>query len=224
MRKSMAPLCVLLHSKMLIYFSPKVISMSSYKSIIKADYLQRTRSYAFLITMLVSVCFAYTFVPPAGAKYSTVRIGDFVGENNAAWIGHITAIMASTFLWLLGFYLVSNGIRRDKETGVGQIIATTSISNFKYLLAKALSNFFVLLTITIIVMIMALSLVITRGGNYSFDLIQFIFPYIFTTIPSIFFVSVLAIFAEVVAGRYTHLQNIGFFILFMIVAGITNRF
>jgi hypothetical protein len=77
--------------------------MNTYKSIIKADYLQRTRSYAFLITMLVSVCLAYTFVPAAGAKYSTVRIGDFIGENNAAWIGHITAIMASTFLWLLGF-------------------------------------------------------------------------------------------------------------------------
>jgi hypothetical protein len=104
--------------------------MNVYKSIIKADYLQRTRSYGFLITMLVSICLAYIFVPPAGANYSTVRIGDFIGENNAAWIGHITAIMASTFLWLLGFYLINNGIKRDKETGVGQIVATTSISNF----------------------------------------------------------------------------------------------
>lgn len=196
--------------------------MNTWKSIIKADYLQRTRSYGFLITLLVSVCLAYTFVPPAGANYSTVRIGDFIGENNAAWIGHITAIMASTFLWLLGFYLVNNGIKRDKETGVGQIIATTSISNFKYLLAKALSNFFVLLTITIIVMVMALSLVIIRGSNYSFDVIQFFFPYIFTTIPSIFFVSVLAVFAEVVTGKYTHLQNIGFFILFIVLINIIN--
>jgi len=196
--------------------------MNTYKSIIRADYLQRTRSYAFLITMLVSVCLAYTFVPAAGAKYSTVRIGDFIGENNAAWIGHITAIMASTFLWLLGFYLINNGIKRDKETGVGQIIATTQISNFKYLLAKALSNFFVLLTITIIIMVMALSLVIIRGSNYRFDAMQFFFPYIFTTIPSIFFVSVLAVFAEVVLGRYSNLQNIAFFILFMVIINLIN--
>ena len=191
--------------------------MNSYKSIIKADYLQRTRSYAFLITMLVSVCFAYTFVPPEGAKYDTVRIGDFVGENNAAWIGHITAIMASTFLWLLGFYLVSNGIKRDRETGVGQIIATSSMSNFKYLLAKAVSNFLVLLSITVVIMLMAVSLVLIRGGRYPFDAIQFFCPYLFATIPGIFFVSVLAVFAEVIAGRYTILQNLGFFILFMLM-------
>jgi hypothetical protein len=196
--------------------------MNTYKSIIKADYLQRTRSYGFLITLLVSICLAYTFVPPEGANYATVRIGDFIGENNAAWVGHVTAIMASTFLWLFGFYLVNNGIKRDIETGVGQIVATTSISNFKYLLAKALSNFFVLLTITITVMVMALSLVIIRSGNYPFDAMQFFFPYIFTTIPSIFFVSVLAVFAEAISGRYTHLQNIGFFILFIVMIGITN--
>ncbi|MEP7108643.1 MAG: hypothetical protein ABI760_11685 [Ferruginibacter sp.] len=196
--------------------------MNSYKSIIKADYLQRTRSYGFLVTLLVSVCLAYTFVPATGANYSTVRVGNFIGENNAAWIGHVTAIMASTFLWLFGYYLVNNGIKRDIDTGVGQIVATTSISNFKYLLAKALSNFFVLLTITVIVMVMALILVVMRGRDYPFDFKQFFFPYILTTIPSIFFVSVLAVFAEVIAGKYTNLQNIGFFILFIIIINITN--
>ena len=77
--------------------------MNSYKSIIKADYLQRTRSYSFLITLLVSVCLAYTFLPTAEAGYSTVRVGDYSGEYNSAWVGHVTAIMASTFLWLIGF-------------------------------------------------------------------------------------------------------------------------
>jgi len=196
--------------------------MNSYKSLIRADYLQRTRSYGFLITLLVSVYMAYIFVPPAGANYSTVRIGDFIGENNAAWIGHVTAIMASTFLWLFGFYLVNNGIRRDSETGVGQIVATTSISNFKYLLAKSLSNFFVLLTITMIVMLMAVGLVVFRGGHYPFNIIQFFFPYIFSTIPSIFFVSVIAVFAEVILSKYPNLQNISFFFLFIIIIGISH--
>jgi hypothetical protein len=193
--------------------------MLSYRSIIRADYLQRTRSYTFLITLLAGVCLAYTFVPADGAKYATVRVGNYAGFNNAAWIGHTTAIMASTFLWLIGFYLVNNGIKRDRDTGVGQIIATTSISNFKYLLAKALSNFFVLLTITVIVMLMALVLVFARGSRYPFDAVQFFMPYIFATIPTIFCVSVLAVIAEVLMGKYSTLQNIGFFVLFGLVAG-----
>lgn len=196
--------------------------MTSLKSIIRADYLQRTRSYTFLVTLLASVCMAYTFVPAAGASYSTLRIGNYVGENNAAWIGHNTAIMASIFLWLIGFYLVNDGIKKDKETGVGQIIATTSIGNFKYLLAKALSNFFVLLTIVIIIMLMAFSLVMIRGRNYQFDFSQFLLPYVFATVPTIFLVSVVAVFAEVILGKYVMLQNIAFFFLFPVLLGVQN--
>jgi hypothetical protein len=192
------------------------------KSIIKADYLQRTRSYPFLVTVLVSVYFAYLFLPAPGANYTTVRIGNFVGESNPAWIGHVSAIMASTFLWLIGFYLVNSGIQRDKETGVGQIIATTSVSNFKYLLAKAFSNFLVLLTVMLIVMAMALVMVVIRSGNYRFDAAQFFFPYLFSTLPSIFFVSVLAVVAEVLLGRYPILQNIAFFVLFSVLVGGIN--
>ncbi len=196
--------------------------MNLLKSIIKADYLQRTRSYAFLVTVLVSVYFAYLFLPARGANYTTVRIGNFVGESNSAWIGHVSAIMASTFLWLIGFYLVNGGIQRDRETGVGQIMATTSISNFNYLLAKTFSNFLVLLTVMLIVMTMALVMVVIRSGNYPFDAVQFFFPYIFSTLPSIFFVSVLAVVAEVALGRYSILQNIGFFILFGVLVGGIN--
>jgi len=196
--------------------------MTSLKNIIRADYLQRTRSYAFLVTLLASIVIAYTFIPTPTSSYSTLRIGNYVGYSNAAWIGHNTAIMASVFLWLIGFYLVNDGIKKDKETGVGQIIATTAISNFKYLLAKALSNFFVLLTITIIIILMSFSLVLIRGTGYPINLLQFILPYLFITIPSIFCVSALAVFAEIILGRNVIIQNVAFFFLFPVLIGILN--
>ena len=195
--------------------------MSLYKSIIKADYLQRSRSYVFLITILVSVYVAYTFIPGYDSGYSTVRVGNYIGKNNAAWIGHVTAIMASTFLWIIGFYLVNSGIKRDKETGVGQIIATTSISNFGYLLAKVFSNFCVLLTIVFIIILIALGLYFFRGDG-TFDFMQFILPYLLATIPSIFLVSVVAIVFEVVFGNKTNLMNVLFFFLFGAAIAITN--
>jgi hypothetical protein len=196
--------------------------MRSLTSIIKADYLQRARSYAFLVTLLASIAFSYIFLPAPDARYSTVRVGEYVGLNNSAWVGHVTAIMSSTFLWLIGFYLVNNGIKRDRETGVGQIIATTSIPNFKYLLAKAISNFLVLLTIVLIVMLMALGVLFYRVSNYPFSFSQFFLPYLLATIPSIFFVGALAVFMEVIFGKYTILLNIAFFIMFGIIVANVN--
>lgn len=196
--------------------------MNSYFCIIKADYLQRFRSYTFIVSLLVSVMIAYSFVPAESANYSTIQVGKYVGFNNAAWIGHVTAIMASTFLWLIGFYIINNGIRRDKETGVGQIIATTSITNFQYLLSKSLSNFLVLLTITTIIILMALALIFTRGSSYEFNVSQFLLPYLFTTLPSLFFLSAFTIFLEVVFGARTNLLNVVFFFVFVSVIAVTN--
>jgi hypothetical protein len=198
--------------------------MNSFTSIVKADYLQRTRSNIFLATLLISIYVAYSFVPTASASYSTVRIGNFVGYNNAAWIGHVTAIMASTFMWFIGFYIINNGIRRDEESGVGQIIAATPISNFLYLLAKSLSSFMVLLTITVIIVLMALGLVIARGSGYHFNVLQFILPYVYATIPSLFFLTSLAVFFEIVFGKQTNLINVSFFFLFSVIVGIIFSF
>lgn len=192
--------------------------MNYYKSIIKADYLQRTRSYAFLITLAISLYIAYTFVPPSDAAYSTVQIGNFHGENNSAWIGYVSAIMTSTFLSLIGFYLVTGGIKKDTDTEVGMIIATTPVSNFKYLLSKMLSNFLVLLTIAGIVFTMSIVLFFVRGKGYSFEPLQFILPYLLTTLPAIFFISSLAVAAEVFLGRWPVLQYLGFFIFFNVIA------
>jgi hypothetical protein len=207
---------------MLICIKLKINKMSFLKNIIKADYLQRTRSYGFLITLLASVYVAYSFIPGYDSHYTTVRVNNFVGKNNSAWIGHVTAIMASTFLWLIGFYLVNDSIKRDKETGVGQIIATTSIGNFGYLVAKALSNFCVLLTITFVIILMALGLFFFRSKSPTFDIIQFLMPYLLSTIPSIFLVSVLAIVFEIIFGNKTNLSNLAFFFLFGFVIAKTN--
>ncbi|MEO7043991.1 MAG: hypothetical protein ABI091_01700, partial [Ferruginibacter sp.] len=176
------------------------------KSIIKGDYQQRTRSYAFLITLAISLYLAYTFVPAPGADYTTVKIGKYVVLNNTAWVGYVTAMMASVFLSLLGFYLVNSSIQKDIDTEVGMIIATTQVSNFKYLFTKVLSNFMVLLTITGLVSIMGIILVFVRSNGAAFNIVQFILPYLLTTLPCIFFIASLAVLAEVFLGKWPMLQ------------------
>ncbi|MEO5942697.1 MAG: hypothetical protein ABIP30_15390, partial [Ferruginibacter sp.] len=191
--------------------------MNNYKSIIKGDYQQRTRSYAFLIILAISLYLAYTFVPAPGANYTTVKIGKYVGLNNTAWVGYVTAMMTSIFLSLIGFYLINNTIKKDRDTEVGMIIATTQVSNFKYLFTKVLSNFMVLLTITGLVSIMGLILVFVRSNGAAFNMVQFLLPYLLTTLPCIFFIASLAVLAEVFFGKWPMLQYIGFFFLFGII-------
>jgi len=197
--------------------------MKLFFTIIKSDYLQRTRSYAFLITVCASLAIAYTFVPEPNANYSTIRIADHVGYYNSAWFGYVTAIMTSIFLALIGFYLVNSGIKKDIDTKVGQIVAATPISNFKYLFSKVSSNFLVLITIVGIVFMMSVVLFILYNDGFTFQVFQFIKPYVLITVPSMFFIAVLAVVFEVFLGRYSVLQNIGFFFLFSFMMVFTPK-
>lgn len=191
--------------------------MRNFITIIKSDYLQRTRSYAFLITLCSSLAIAYSFIPAPGANYSTIRIGDYQGFYNASWIGYVTALMTSLFLSLAGFYLVNGTIKDDINSKIGQIIATTRISNFGYLISKTISNFLVLSTIALIIFIMSIILFFLYNTGFSFEILQFIIPYTIITIPSLFFISAIAVIFEVLLGQKSILQNILFFFLFLLL-------
>ncbi len=188
--------------------------MKSFLKIITSDYLQRTRSYAFLVTLCATLAIAYTFVPEPNATYSTIRIDGYVGLYNSAWFGYVTAIMTSIFLSLIGFYLINSGIKTDIDTRVGQIIAATKINNFSYLFSKVLSNFLVLLTIVLIVLTMSIILFLLYNDGRVLEMTQFLKPYTLITLPAIFLVAVLAVISEVFFGKYSVLQNLGFFFLF----------
>lgn len=192
-------------------------------TLVQYDYLQRVRSYQFLIICCASLAFAYTLIPAPGDTYSTVRIGGYLGNYNSAWIGYVTAIMASVFISLIGYYLVSNSIKIDQKTKVGEIVAATSISNFHYLVAKLLGNFFILLSVLFIIFLVSIGLFFMYGTGYSFEITQFLLPYLLIPIPTIFFISALAIVLEVYFAQRGILQNGIFFILFMIMLAQGSR-
>ncbi|MCG8330887.1 MAG: hypothetical protein MI974_24560 [Chitinophagales bacterium] len=188
--------------------------MGGFFSIIKYDYLQRTRSYAFLLTLCASLVIAYSFIPGPDANYYTIRIANHVGVYNSAWLAYVTAIMASVFISLLGFYLINSNIKKDIDTGIGQIIGSTQIKNVYYLLAKTLSNFLLLGTLLGIVFLVSILLFFVYNDGFDFELITFVKAYLLIPVPMLFLTSVLAVVFEVLLVRYSVLQNIGFFLLF----------
>lgn len=202
--------------KMPIYFLRNIpINMNQLYKMVISDYFQRTRSYIFLITLAISLYAAYLFNPPLEANYTTVRIGHFFGLNNSTWTGYVTAMLTSLWLTIAGFFLINSNIKKDAVTGVGMIVAATSVSNFKYLLSKFCSNFMVLLTITGVIFLMSIGVFFARAAGYPFEIDKFVLPYLAVTLPAIFVVSSLAIFAEAFFYKFPIVINMGYFIFLM---------
>lgn len=191
--------------------------MFQFKNIIKGNYLQYVRSYSFLITVALSVYIAFSFVPSPEANYSTIRLGSFTGDYNSAWIGFVTAIMSSTILSLVGFFLINGSIRKDIETRIGHIIGTTRISNTAYIFTKLLSNFLILFSILIIVSIVSVILSFLYGNGQSFQLLDFVLPYTIITIPTLFIVSSISLVLEIILPKKTLLQYGIFLVSFFVI-------
>jgi len=188
----------------------------------KADFLQRVRSYYFLITLGACVLAIYFFVSPIDASFSTMTLGNYRGIYNAALIGGMVA-MCTPFFTLPGFYLVNNSVNRDVDTGVGQIIAATPISKLGYLTGKLLSNFAVLLSIILVIAVMTIVMFLIRGETQELELWKLLSPLLILTVPAMFFVAALATFFEAFSKFNRGLINILYFFLWIaIIATVTN--
>lgn len=185
--------------------------------LIRADFLERTRRYSFLIVLGLTIWAGYVFVPPAGASYSAMALGDYRGIYNSAWVGAMMAIMTSLFLTLAGFYLVKDAVERDERTGVGQIIATTPLSRPLYVLGKALSNFVVLAAMAAVLAGVALAMQLIRGEDLHLDLWALWSPFVFILLPALAVVAATAVLFETISWLRGGFGNVAYFFLWAAV-------
>jgi len=191
--------------------------MNTIYYIAKADFLQRIRSYSFLITMGVCIWCSYTFIPPKGADYVTMSVNDYSFFYNSAAIGMIMSIITGMMLSLFGFYLINNSVYRDFHTGVGQILATTGMTKFQYLLGKWLSNFGVLASILTAAFLTSILLFFVKGETNEFDFIALLLPFLLICLPTMAFIASLAILAEVFVKISRGLVNVLYFVFWMTI-------
>jgi hypothetical protein len=121
----------------------------------RADLLERIRRFSFLVVLVSMVFVGFLSVPEMDAGYRVLQVGNQRGVYDSAWIGLMFGLIAALHLPLVGFYLVRNAVARDRQTGVGEIIATTPISKPAYVLGKWLSNLAVLASILAVMTLMA---------------------------------------------------------------------
>jgi len=163
-----------------------------------ADFRERVRRPAFLMTLLATVVFAYLAAPPATAGYALMQVGDFRGIYDSWYIGTLLAVMTGGWLAIAGFYVVKNTVSRDEATGVGQILAATPMRSRTYLFGKFLSNFLVLAAMAGVIAVMALVMLLVRREASSVDLVALWSPFLLFPIPIIALVAGAAVLFETV--------------------------
>jgi ABC-type transport system involved in multi-copper enzyme maturation permease subunit len=184
--------------------------------ITRADFLERTRRYSFLI--MLGLVLYLGFLVNVGQI--TLRLETYRGVFNSAWVGSMMTLVVNFFLGWFGFYLVKNSIARDYETGVGQIIATTPLSRPLYLLGKWISNFLVLDVMVLILMSAAIGMQLIQREDARIHLWALIAPFIIVALPFMALVAAISVLFESIQWLRGGLGNVVYFFLFIMVISV----
>lgn len=187
---------------------------------VRADFLERVRRYSFLLTMAFSIYLGY-------AVYSgqmTLQLDKYRGVNNSAWLGAVIGLVGSFYLSLVGFYIIKNSIQRDRQTRVGQILATTPISKSFYTISKMLSNFAVLGTMALVLGLAALVIQILHRGDGQIDFLALEAPVLVFGLSALALTAALAVLFESLPVLRGGVGNVLYFFLWiaLIALGASN--
>jgi hypothetical protein len=179
----------------------------------RADFLERTRRYSFLVMLALVVWLGYASasgllilqVPP-----------NYAGVVNAAWVGALMTLTVTLFLGWFGFYLIRGSVSRDYDTGVGQIMATTPLSRPLYALGKWLSNF-AILGVMILILVVAGVVMLLASGTADFHLWGLAAPMVLVALPCMGLVAAVAVLFEMVRWLRGGFGNLVYFIGFVMV-------
>ena len=180
-------------------------------AIARADFFERTRRYQYLVTIAVTLYLGILFVPPKNANYIAFTVDGYRGIYNSAWVGAMLAVLATMALSLFGFYLIKSAVEVDRQTRVGEIVASTSVGKFEYALGKWLSNAAVLSSVAGVLVLDGILMQLVRGEDRAIHLLALIAPFVVVVLPVIALVSALAILFEMIPFLRGGFGNVVYF-------------
>jgi len=181
----------------------------------RGEALERMRRPAFLVALAFMIYAAYVYLPHAGSSYLTVDIHGHRPRYNSAGVGGMLALLANTFIGLAGFYLVRGAIQRDRETGVGAVLAATPLTRLAYLLSKLLSGFAVLASMMAMLWLAGGVLQLILGEDRRLDLVALLQPLLLFCLPAMLMVAAVAVAFDSWPLFRGGFGNVAYFILWM---------
>ena len=179
--------------------------------IARADFLERVRRYSFLVMLMLVVFLGYQ----TAIGNLALELGKYRGEFNSAWVGAMMSLIGTFFIGWFGFYLVKGSVARDKETGVGQIMATTPMTRPLYMLGKWFSNFTVLMAMVAVLALAGIVIQFLQGENTQVNVWAFLSPFLFIVLPLMAFVAAVAVLFEAIPFLSGGFGNIVYFFAFI---------
>jgi len=171
---------------------------------VSAEIRMRMRSAATPIALVAFFAAAFFWIPdPSGNTASlTWDLPDGRVQAplySAAYVGFALAVLSGVILAMSGFYLVAGSVRRDRERGIGAILAATPLSKSAYLGGKFAAHFAYLLVLDVLALGAGLTAFVWYGAG-RFTPVSFAAPYLLLTLPAIAACASLAVLFDVTPG------------------------
>ena len=169
-----------------------------------AEIRMRMRSLATPIALVAFFAAAFFWIPDPNGHTASLTWDLPDGRvqapvYSAAYVGFALAVLSGVILAMSGFYLVAGSVRRDRERGIGAILAATPLSKAAYLGGKFAAHFAYLLVLDVLALGAGLVAFVWYGtGN--FTPISFALPYLLLTVPAIAACASLAVLFDVTPG------------------------
>jgi len=191
-----------------------------------AEVRMRLRSGATLAAVLAIAAGTWFWLPSARGRAVSISWKNAAGETVAplytsGTVGVSVTVFAAIFLTLAGFYLVAGSVRRDRERGVGAILAATPLSNEAYLLGKFAANLGYLSVLAALMLGIG-ALRFAAEGVGPFRPFAFAAPLLLMAGPALVFVAAATVLfdvAPVLRGRF---GLVAWFFTFMIVTVLAS--
>ena len=171
---------------------------------IAAEIRMRMRSAATPIALVVFFAAAIFWIPDPQGRAASLVWDMPAGRvqaplYSASYVGFALAILSGIVLAMSGFYLVAGSVRRDRERGIGAILAATPLSKTAYLGGKFAAHFAYLLVLDILALGAGLVTFLWYGTG-RFTPISFAVPYLLLTVPAMAVCASLAVLFDVTPG------------------------
>ena len=171
---------------------------------IGAEVKMRLRSPATLAAVLIVFVGSVLWIPDPNGRASSLswRMPDGRVEAplySTAYVGFAASALVCITVALVGFYLVAGSVRRDRESGVGAILAATPLSSADYLIGKFVAHCAYLFVVVGLALLAALTAWL-RFGVGSFSPSDLLGVFVLLAIPAVAVTASLTVLFDVTPG------------------------
>ncbi|MEP6573378.1 MAG: hypothetical protein ABJD11_11810 [Gemmatimonadota bacterium] len=188
-------------------------------AVVRADVLIRVRRPSSIVVFLLLCVLAYMLVPDLRTGRTVMQVNNHRVLNNSAAIALATAGLFSTLLGMLGFYLISNTVRRDITTRTGFVIAAMPVRSIEYLTGKFLGNvaFLGLVMFGCVLNVMGMHLL---RAEAPLEPVVYIGTYLAMTGPAILVIAALALLFECARPLSGRVGDVLYFFVWLLMVSV----